>query len=80
MSNHIHLVACVAIKRIHGGGAEFAYLPNTNISLPKGWEWNVIDGKVDTEDVSGVAASMRFTSLEKTCRLMCQGTDLQGRF
>lgn len=80
MSNHNNMIAFVAIRRIHGDGAQFAYLPNINISLPKGWEWNVIDGKVDTEDVSGVAASMRFTSLEETCRLMCQGTDLQRRF
>jgi hypothetical protein len=70
------MIAHVAIKKFRGGGAMFAYLPNTNIKLPAGWQWSIVDGEIDTEDVYHVAHSFGCPplDLDETCRIMCTDT------
>ena len=65
------MTAYVAIRKENGGGATFAYLPNTDIQLPQRWEWAKINGKISMEDVTEIGRGM---SLEDTCRMMCTGT------
>ena len=73
------MFAYVAIRRFgkRGGGAQFAYLPNNTILLPAGWEWNMLNGAHDMDDVSGVAESMRLTDLDEVCRFMSQGSGIE---
>lgn len=68
------MTAFVAIKRFANGLAVFAYLPNINVQLPDGWEWAIIDGEVDTMDVTEVGWYDQ--SLEDKCRMMSASVGL----
>jgi hypothetical protein len=69
------MIAFVAIKRVKGAGASFAYLPNTDITLPTGWEWLIVSGEVGKREVSEIGDPD--WSLEDRCRLMCDGIGIK---